>query len=186
MFAVVAHFDTKTEQTINTLWKGLSANSISNHAYEVTDRKPHITIADYLEINDEFLLAFKSLYCSKVKIQVEFNMLSTFLNTGTLLLTPTPSKQLIDLHIEHHASFGEYSNPESLYLPNRWIPHCTIANRLSQTGLIEAFDYCSKHLANLHSEIVEIAVIKMDYDKNKPVGVSIICSELLSDPENSS
>lgn len=93
-----------------------------------------------------------------------------------MVLTPTPSKQLIDLHIEHHASLGEYSNPESLYLPNRWTIHCTIANRLSHTRLIEAFDYCSKHLVNLHSEIVEIAVIKIDFDKNKAVGVSLICS----------
>lgn len=87
MFAVVAHFDQKTEQTINTLWKGLSASSISNYAYEVSDRKPHI---------------------------------------------------------------------------------------------IEALEYCSKHLLNLHSEIVEIAVIKINYDKNKAVGVSKISNERLS------
>lgn len=47
MFAVVAHFDQKTEQAINTIWKGLSASSISDYAYEISGRKPHITIADY-------------------------------------------------------------------------------------------------------------------------------------------
>lgn len=180
MFAVVAHFDQKTEQIINSLWKGLSDSSISDYAYEVSDRKPHITFADYLDIDDEFLLAFKSLYSSKVKVQVVFNTLSTFLNTGTLMLAPTPSKQLIDLHTEHHTSFHKYSNPESLYLPNRWTPHCTITNRLSPTKLTAAFDYCSKQLVTLHSEIVEIAVIKITYDNNKAVGVSIIGNERLS------
>ncbi|WP_274654588.1 2'-5' RNA ligase family protein [Paenibacillus humicola] len=179
MFAVVAHFDQKTEQAINAIWEGLSDSSISDYAYDISDRKPHITIADYSDIDDEFLLAFQALYRSKVKIQIVFNALSTFLNTGTLMLAPAPSKQLIDLHTDHHARFREYSNPESFYLPNRWTPHCTIANRLSQTRLNAAFDYCSKHLVTLHSEIVEIAVIKIAYDKNKAVGVSIISNEIL-------
>ncbi|MDK8189880.1 2'-5' RNA ligase family protein [Paenibacillus sp. UMB7766-LJ446] len=179
MFAVVAHFDQKTEQAINTIWKGLSASSISDYAYEISGRKPHITIADYSDIDEKFLLAFKSLYGSKVKIQVVFNALSTFLNTGSLMLTPAPSKQLIDLHTEHHTKFREYSNPQSFYLPNGWTPHCTIANRLSQTGLNAGLDYCSKHLVTLHSEIVEIAVIKITFDKNKAVGVSIISNEIL-------
>ncbi|MDQ0116778.1 2'-5' RNA ligase family protein [Paenibacillus harenae] len=184
MFAVVAHFDQRTESSISSLWKGLSDRSISNYAYEVIDRKPHITLADYSSIDDDFLSAFDYLYSTQAKVPVIFNTLSTFIKTGTLLLTPTPSKELMDLHNKNHIGFSKYADPQSLYLPNKWTPHCTIANRLSPDKLTEAFNYCTEQLDVLNSEIVQISVIKIAYKANRAVRVSIINNAMLSSHEN--
>jgi 2'-5' RNA ligase len=175
MFAVVTHLDQETEQVIFDLWKGLSKRSISNYAEEVWNRKPHITLADYSDMDESFIRAFESFYGTKNRVKIVFNSLSTFIKTGTLVLTPAPSREFIELHAEHHRRFNRYSNPQSLYLPNKWTPHCTISNRLTQDKLTEAFQYCTQHLTDfIHSEIVRISVIQLDYQNNRATGVSVI------------
>lgn len=168
MYAVVAHFDPETEFYIKTIWKELCEKSISKYVEEVPDRRPHITLADYTEIDEAFISTFEKYYRSKAKIQVVFSTLGTFINTGALLLTPTPSKELFELHNNHHKNFNTYSNPQSLYLPNQWIPHCTLANRLSPNKLAEAFNFCNSRMNTMHSEIVEVSIIKVVYHISVP------------------
>ena len=43
MYGVVALFDEKTENIIKVIWEELREQSISFYAYEVEDRRPHIT-----------------------------------------------------------------------------------------------------------------------------------------------
>jgi hypothetical protein len=51
MYGVVALFDAKTEQIIKDIWTELKEKSISFYADEVVDRKPHITLASYHNID---------------------------------------------------------------------------------------------------------------------------------------
>lgn len=60
-------------------------------------------------------------------------------------------------------------NPISLYLPDSWIPHCTIANRLSQEKLTEAFNDCSKRHSTILGQIVEVALINVSDERQAPI-----------------
>lgn len=53
--------------------------------------------------------------------------------------------------------------------PDNWIPHCTIANRLSQEKLIEAFNYCSKRHSNILRKIVKVALIDVSKKHKAPI-----------------
>lgn len=168
MYAVIAIFDHKTEQTIKNIWEELMDQSISFYAYEIEDRRPHITLASYNQLNqNDFIRDMDWFYDKQISVPINFNSIGSFLNSGTLYLSPTFTKGLFELHVNHHQHFKQYNDePNSLYLPNNWIPHCTIANRLSSTKLAEAFAYCSKRCKIINGAIKEIALIKL-LDKNK-------------------
>ncbi|MFJ7935579.1 2'-5' RNA ligase family protein [Sporosarcina sp. NPDC096371] len=168
MYAIIAVFDEKTEQIIKDIWKELKDLSISFYAYEVENRKPHITLASYMDINiAEYVRQMEVFYKDQESINVSLNSIGSFMNSGTLFFSPTVTKDLFELHSDHHKEFKQFNDdPSSLYLPDRWIPHCTIANRLSPEKLSEAFNYCSKRNNTLFAQIKEIALIDVS-DKSK-------------------
>lgn len=180
LYALVGFLDDKTEQYIEGLWDELSENNVSHYAKETQNMRPHITIADYDNLNkEEFIGLLNEYYESKSKVKVTFSVLGTFLKTGTLFLSPTMTKTLIDFHSAHHEYFHKYHNIDSLYIPNRWIPHCTIANRLSHEKLIEAFDYCSNRIDMIDAKISEIALLEVKYEGNKSISAPVIYSKKL-------
>jgi hypothetical protein len=129
--------------------------------------RPHITIASYnAELNiEEFMSRFEGFYELKTKLQIKLSILGTFLKTGALFLTPVPSQEFMKLHNDHHIFFEKYrSNADSLYLPDNWIPHCTIANRLKEENLKEALVYCTNRIEIMNVHIVEISIIKAIYE----------------------
>jgi 2'-5' RNA ligase len=181
MYGVIALFDEKTEQIIKDIWKELSEKSISFYAEEVEDRRPHITIASYNDLNkSEFIRLMDKFYDDKTNVDITFSSIGSFLSSGTLFFLPTVTTELIEFHFNHHEYFKEFNdNPNSLYLPGKWIPHCTIANRLSHEKLTEAFSYCSKRKGTIHGKINKIALIELVYENNKCVKAPIIYSKTL-------
>lgn len=183
MYGVVAHFDQDTELYIKRIWKELSVNAVSKYAEEVQDRRPHITIAGYdSDVDIEKLIRdFDYFYKSKKQLSITMNSLGTFLNTGILFVAPVPSKELLTFHANHHSFFEKYQkHAEAQYLPNHWIPHCTIANRLNDENLKEAVSYCTKRMERIHAVIIEISVIKAIYENNKCIKSPSLHTKTLS------
>ncbi len=170
LYGVVLSFDAHTEKAIRKLWKELSDHGISHYAQEIENRKPHLTIADYSELNNEaeYCEQFARYYESASKMSLGFGTLGTFLNSGALFLSPNPTKKLLDFHSDHHRHFhtySDFSNP--VYHPGQWIPHCTIANGLDGEKLSEALRYATKRLTAIEAEVREVSLIKIVPDENK-------------------
>lgn len=179
MYGVLACFDNETEKYFKNLWQQLVDNNISYYSEEVKDRRPHITIADYNKLDEKkFIEDMDKFYNSKPKIQVTLSVLGTFLNSGTLFIAPALSKELLNFHNRYHECFEQYNDePSSFYLPDKWIPHCTIANRLSQEKLLGAFNYCSQKIGVIKAQISELSLIKIKNEINNRHEVSIVFSK---------
>lgn len=177
MYGFIATFDENSEQMVKDVWGNLKENSISNYAYEVENRIPHITLASYNDLNKlDFIKQMEVIYENMLTIDITFNMIGTFLNSGALFLAPTITHELLEFHSNHHRHFEQFKDDSnSLYLPNNWIPHCTLANRLSTDKLSKAFNYCSKRTNTIYGQIKEVALIDVSI-KNK---ASIIHSKTL-------
>jgi 2'-5' RNA ligase len=171
MYAVIALFDAVLEQRIKRIWEDLESNEISYYASEVEDRVPHITLASYKEVSvTDFIKEMEVFYKDKRKIQVEFQALGSFINTKTLFYSPTVTKELMELHSNHHSYFASFQKgEESVYLPGKWVPHCTLANRLSEEKLKEAYGHCLNISGRLEGEINRIGLIRVDSSKHAPV-----------------
>lgn len=181
MYAFVGFFDHKTEQNLRNLWKQLSQHGISHYSEESQHRRPHITIADYDHPDkNKFIALMDEFYGTKPQVEVTFNGLGTFLGSGTLFISPTVSTTLSDFHEGHHDAFKhDNKDPNSFYLPGKWVPHCTIANRLSHEKLVEAFDYCSNNLSMSDTRITEVALLELIYDDGKCVSSPTVYSKKL-------
>jgi hypothetical protein len=171
MYGLIAIFDERTDELIKNTWKELKEKSISTYAYEVKNRKPHITLASYNNLNEtDFIKQMNETYKNQSEIGITFNTIGTFLNSGALFFSPTVTKDLIEFHFNHHKDFKRFNdNPNSLYSPDNWIPHCTIANRLSSEKLNEAFNYCSKRHRTILGKIVEVALIDVSEKHKAPI-----------------
>ncbi|WP_164669508.1 2'-5' RNA ligase family protein [Virgibacillus doumboii] len=178
MYGFIAIFDEKTEQLVMEIWKELKEKSISTYAYEVENRIPHITLASYNDLNiKDFIEQLDIFYGDKPAIDLSFNTIGSFLNSGALFFQPIVTKDLIEFHYSYHKYFEKFNDDtNSLYLPDKWIPHCTIANRLPPEKLTEAFQYCLTRCGTIDGKIKEVALIDVT-DKNK---APIICSKELN------
>lgn len=171
-YALVGYLDNETEKNFKRLWTNLSEKNITHYGIENRGRRPHITIADY-EILDKniFIELLEKFYEEKQKVDISLNILGTFINTGTLFIAPTLSTELLTFHNNHHKYFKEFNeNENSFYLPGKWIPHCTIASRLDEDKMIQAFRYCKSNIGKTNCMLDEIALIEI---KLNDTGVAI-------------
>lgn len=162
MYWVAALFDEATEQTIKRTWKELSDESISYYADEIKDGRPHLTLGSYDELDkDRYIEGMKTFYKEKAGIDICFNTLGSFMNYGTLFFSPTVTKELFDLHQSHHQYFEDFNSTASpLYLPGKWIPHCTLANNLTPERLSKAFQFCLERNQTIYGRITDIVLIE--------------------------
>jgi len=181
MYGVLAYFDRETEEKLMGLWEGLVENNISFYSKEYSGKRPHITIADYDMLDEDEFKGYMDIYYEQIrKTPISFVTLGSFIGSGALLLTPTMSKELLKFHREYHDNFKMFrGDKESLYLPGKWIPHCTIANRLEKDKLAEALLYCTEKLKPFEGHISQVVLIKLKYHGEECVGVEEIYSKKL-------
>jgi len=187
MYGVMALFDETTEKELHAVWNELCGSGISYYSKEAPNRRPHITIASYQNIEPEsFIEDMNQVLQETSSIPITLGTLGTFLASQTVFLSPVPTKTLLDFHHNFHEKMKKYSdNPSSLYLPGNWIPHCTIANHLKEEKFHEAFQYCTNRIEKVDAVIREIALIKVEYKNKKCVDAPIIFSKRLTGVTNS-
>jgi len=175
MYAFIALFDEQTEQIIWEIWRELIENSISFYGEEVKERRPHITIASYNHVDiSEFVRRMDEYSSDKTALNITFGSIGVFSGSGTLFFAPTVTRELIDFHMSHHEHFSEFNDhTDSLYVPGRWVPHCTIANRLSHEKMIEAFSYCVRK-NQISGKVKKVALMKVVYENGKCVQAPIV------------
>jgi RimJ/RimL family protein N-acetyltransferase/2'-5' RNA ligase len=167
-YAFVGYLDTETETRFRELWENLSANNITQYGVETKGKRPHITIADYDNLDkNRFINLLNEFYNNKSKVEISLNLLGTFINTGTLFIAPTLSAELLDFHRTHHNWFKEFNeNEDSFYLPGKWSPHCTIASRLNDESMLQAFGYCRNKINKLYAKLNEVALIEVKLNED--------------------
>ncbi|KML04439.1 2'-5' RNA ligase family protein [Rossellomorea marisflavi] len=141
MYAVVAVFNPELERAIIEVWDELKEKGISAYASQVKNRRPHITLGDVQQLDPvRFSEDFVRYYRNHKPIEVRLASIGSFIRTGILYYSPVFSEELTALHRDFHKQFlPPDGNESSLYRPGSWIPHCTIANRLSTEEQLKAF-----------------------------------------------
>lgn len=166
-YAFVGYLDHETEVIFKNLWKDLSDKNITNYGIESKGKRPHITLADYDNLDKKsFIDSLDKFYKDKQKVDISLNVLGNFINTGTLFIAPTLSIELLDFHRNHHTYFKEFNkNKDSFYLPGKWSPHCTIASRLNDEEILKAFKYCKSNINKINCKLSEIALIEIKFNE---------------------
>ncbi|RLQ93299.1 2'-5' RNA ligase family protein [Falsibacillus albus] len=166
MYAAVLHFEDKAEKEIKRIWHSLSKEGITDYAFEIKHRNPHITMASYEQLPlDQFESEFMSHFNHVSSFTLSFQTLGTFIQSGALFLSPVPTGSFMQIHEDYHRNFIKYQDPNSLYVPEKWIPHCTLANRLNDAKLLEALHHCTRILGPIQAKVTEAALIQVCKDE---------------------
>ncbi|MED1115005.1 2'-5' RNA ligase family protein [Bacillus paramycoides] len=185
MYAIIATFDSVFTNKITALQNEL-ANLIGTN--QLAGVEPHITIADYNELD-------VNLYIEKLKefVAIQENMaavtfpsVGTFPTNGTIFLAPTITDELLRLHHSYHNYFKTFhDNLNSYYVPGKWVPHCTIANRLNSNQFISVMEYIYEKFDLTTTSIEKLKLIKVSYENGSAVSSSILAEYNLKRMETS-
>ncbi|WP_442603126.1 2'-5' RNA ligase family protein [Paenibacillus sp. KN14-4R] len=169
MYAIELFFEAPFEQHVKNIWKELRDNNISSEMHDIIGLRPHITLAVYEDIPkfSLYLKHFTNYFQNVHEVSLKFDVLAFFPTSGTLFIDPTVTETLLRLHKEYHQEFNELMEfANQYYIPEQWDPHCTLAIKLSSDKILEGMKYCYRDFKPLRSKIIEIGVVKLEYDSN--------------------
>lgn len=137
-YALVGHFNHAMENTILEIWKELNDKGISNYGFTYEGRKPHLTLADFeTDSVEEIKDIIRGLKVNHINIRLQ--SISNFLGTQTIMYNIFPSSKLLDFHKYITKELDAYIPSDSLYRKDNWVPHTTIASRLSDDNMLKAY-----------------------------------------------
>ncbi|OFD61098.1 hypothetical protein BWGOE6_21050 [Bacillus mycoides] len=174
MYAIIATFDRVFTYKIRELQSELT-NIIGTN--QLAGVEPHITLADYNELD-------VNLYTEKLKefvafqeniAAVTFPSVGTFPTNGTIFLAPTITNELLRFHHSYHDYFKTFhDNPNSYYVPEKWVSHCTIAKGLNSNQFLSVMDYIYIKFDVTTASIEKLKLIKVNYENGSAVSSSIL------------
>ncbi|WP_459501123.1 2'-5' RNA ligase family protein [Bacillus sp. C1] len=170
MYAVIATFDEEFSKQVQKIWKGL-ADIVHNE-----DLEPHITLADYhtldMKTYGEKLGDFTE---DRGCFPVEFSSVGTFPTNGTIFFAPTVTRRLLELHQSFHNHFADFHDqPQSYYVPNKWVPHCTIANHLEREAFIRVMEFVYKNFSVQKATVKSLKLIRLKYENSNLISCSVL------------
>lgn len=163
MYALLAILDEDTNQQIQKLYQDLKKQNLSNYAFETEGYIPHITLADFENLSLEKVIDILStkLLVSH-PIPINFSSLGSFLGTNIVFLSPVKTPSLIQLHMNIHELLADYITEDSLYRPENWVPHLTLANRIEDVKFLKLYQISHQHFSQMQSHIIGLKLIKIN------------------------
>jgi 2'-5' RNA ligase len=161
-FAVELYFDPQTEKSLRDLRKVLTNAGVSPVLDEIGDR-PHISLAVFSQIDpDELLEELKDFAGELDMMSITLSAVGSFPTADAVLfLAPAITQELMDVHWDFHQLLADLKlHPHAYYLPDRWVPHCTIAQNIQPELVATAFDVCRKSFKPVNAKITEIGLVR--------------------------
>ncbi len=137
MHALVAFLDDTADRKIRALWQALQDSGIPAGSRIA----PHITLAAGASIPAKARAAVRTEIELLALPGVWLSTLGTFPNpTNVLMLAAVVDTELIAVHSAVHDGLaGKVHHPSALHLPGSWVPHCTLAERITPAQLAAGF-----------------------------------------------
>jgi 2'-5' RNA ligase len=170
MYGVIANLDPESQSKIYQWREALKMYGIPDY-----DGQPHVTIATHEELDlKRFIEEMNEYFSAESTVPVFFPSLGMFLKSGVLFLAPVKDQVLTGFHERYHEHFQKYRHHSSLYTPNRWVPHCTVASHLSHKNLTKAFEKCSEWIGPFYANLVSVSLLEVHFDDNGYADVQIL------------
>lgn len=163
MYHISIYFDTKTQvRMLNCIKK--VADATGNRYMLEADVPPHITLAAFACAQEEKLIKrLEALVSGMQSDALQWVSVGTFL-PGVIFLQPVLSEYLQGLVQQVHECLQEVEGVKihPYYRPFSWLPHSTVAKKLTQAQLQQAFEVLSKEFAVFEGKVVRIGLAKMN------------------------
>ena len=132
--ALVAFLDEVAEKEIRALWRRLQLAGVPSGGQRFA---PHVTFGAGASIPAKARAAVRQELAMLTLPSVWLSTLATFPNTKNVLMLAAvmDAEQLAVHSAVHDALAGKVRQPSVLHLPGSWVPHCTLAQQITQAQL---------------------------------------------------
>ena len=161
-YAILLHFDKNSEARIYELWKEAVKAGGDSYLIDVALR-PHITLAIFEDTDIQPFCSKLEVFTKQIKkFNLNLGSIGTFAsNQGVLFLSPIMTEELIELHKSFYEFFeGELEGINSYYMPNNWVPHCSISINNTIESLVSIMKKTIEIFEPLDIRIREISIIE--------------------------
>lgn len=140
-YAVELYFDPALENQVLKAWNVLARRQISTQLIEIESR-PHLTLfcSDFVDVA-KLENALRIIGSKQEPLSLSFSSVGSLPNDNNVLfLGPTPSASLLQFHSQLcDAMKKEGIEIGEEYRPDKWIPHCLVAQEVPKPRMAEAF-----------------------------------------------
>lgn len=176
--ALALYFDRQTDAAVRAMWASLEARGVPSMATSTHGRhRPHVslTVGDRITTAqaDRALAPFEDASA----LHLRLGSLAVFPGrAGVLYLGVVPTLGLLRLHRRVHEGLARAGvEAHRHYLPDAWVPHCTLAQGLTTEQVTDGVR-AIKRLRALEADVVELGLVDTETGQvhrlaDLPVGV---------------
>ncbi|MCR4944134.1 MAG: 2'-5' RNA ligase family protein [Clostridium sp.] len=161
MYLVSLYFDEESTRRIQNLIDKTAFKSGNNFMVE-NNVPPHITIASFQSQNEEEVIKrLDSVIKDIEKDKITLASIGVF-KSSVLFLSPVLNEYLHNLSVNINKEISKIKDVSisRFYLPFSWMPHITIAKKLSRDELLLGFQELEKNFSTFNGEVIKIGLSK--------------------------
>lgn len=159
--AVEFYFDPETEAKVFAFRDTLYRQGISRIQGLLND-KPHISLGVFPKIDAGRLINLTEEFSRSLDpFNFQLNALGVFPTPeNVFFLIPIPSRKLLSIHARFHRMTKKERIPVSnYYLPEKWVPHCTLEFNLPDEDLSRVIQLSKAQFKPITGTIIQIGVV---------------------------
>lgn len=161
MYLLSLYFDDNSSKKIQLLINNTALKSKNNFMVE-NNVPPHITIASFQSQNEEEVIKrLDSVIKDIEKDKITLASIGVF-KSSVLFLSPVLNEYLHNLSVNINKEISKIKDVSisRFYLPFSWMPHITIAKKLSRDELLLGFQELEKNFSTFNGEVIKIGLSK--------------------------
>jgi 2'-5' RNA ligase len=159
--AIELFLDEPSANVVRAIWQGIAEGGVSPYMHTSAIR-PHLTLAVGSQVDGPAVEAVLREWAGvTAPLQVSFTGLGlTPTAPANIYLTAVVTSNLLALHADlQHKLSGLVESPSERYLPGRWVPHCTLSERVPADLIARALEIARSAPLPLTANLAEIGLV---------------------------
>lgn len=169
ILAIIGLFDSKLTEEIHGLQKALVDAGVSDHTFQ-SAIGPHVTFLGFETDSAEAAIACAARVCGGYEGRQFYSLISSYgifpFEKKVVFALPVLTEDWIQLHRQLvFACLEEKEAVETFHLPGKWVPHITLASRLTSNEVLCANELLLRKFAGYQGKMDRLAVIDCENEE---------------------
>ncbi len=165
-YAIELYYDKETEKKLFDLARRIADEKISTKFLEWKTR-PHLTLACFNDVDEARCIEQLRDFARSHKVMPAYiGSVGMFNDTKTIFVSPVMNSDMYQLQRELHECLKDFDTKGwEWYVPNRWVPHCTIAltGEDESEAFFQASDLLLRNFEKISGEFSAIGLVKITF-----------------------
>lgn len=161
MYLLSIYFDEQTEKRLQGFIRRVA--EVTGDTFMLDNQvPPHITVAAVETKHEDALIAHVEELVKKFEAgEIKWVSVGTF-STQVIYVQPVLNAYLHNLSTLLSQELGQIEETicSPYYEPFSWLPHCTIAKRLTKEQMVQAFQVLQNYFTPMDGRVVRIGIAK--------------------------